>query len=85
MAATAAGNTMKQIPQIKLAIAFPLVVGGSSKDCTGDDTNGAAGGATTGDICSAPPQPAQNFPLSGFAAPQRAQNIAAPPKGLDLN
>lgn len=85
MAATAAGNMMKQIPQIKLAIAFPLVVEGSSKGCTGDDTNGAAGGAAAGDICSARLQPTQNFPPSGFAAPQRAQNIAAPPKRLNLN
>ncbi|MGA2509209.1 MAG: hypothetical protein ABSG27_03195 [Candidatus Acidiferrales bacterium] len=85
-AATAAGKIKKQIPQIRLAIAFPLVSTGPTPGGGGVETIGgraeaigAAGVIGACCACSGAPQLTQNFPLSAFETPQRAQNIASPP------
>src|SRR5271156_4294762 len=72
-----------KIPQTRLAMAFPLVGGFPTTACApaidGFDTVAPETIPAGRSAASGSPQPAQYFAWSGFAVPQRGQNIVSPP------
>jgi hypothetical protein len=67
-----------KIPQTRLAIALPLVGGLPVTGCAAAVDGIDAAAPETAPAASESPHPAQHFAWSGFAVPQRGQNIASP-------